>query len=189
MQAKQKKPEWLSALDKQISDMDKEDMLYSKAVYVSKKAADIYKTHNDNLQQSEELAQSDLYMDCFKRTKMYLQHFLISFSMMVERGEVPASYFRYYGIGRDEIQLSDDITDVELESLCRKVFVGEDERIRNTDSQRVFNPSSVQVQAQYDIFHSYFEMLQILREHCRKSQFALDAISQEAKSLSLKLSK
>lgn len=188
MQAKQKKTKWLVAFESQVSGMDKEHLLYSKAVYVCKHAAELLEIYASDVQKEEELSQSELYNEYFKRTQMYLKHFFVSFAMMVERGEIPETCYKYYGVESDILQHLDNITDVELEMYCKNVFVGEDERIRNTETERVFNPSSVQLQAQYDMFHSYFEMLQILREHCRKSKFAVDAISAEIKDISLKIS-
>lgn len=188
-QTKRTKPEWLVTLEKQVSAMDHDDLLYSKAVYVCKHAAEIFETHMNNIQEEEGLAQSELYNEYFNRTRMYLKHFFISFAMMVERGEISESYYSFYEVDADIAQKLNDITDVELEDFCNKVIKGEDERIRKTETQRVFNPSSVQLQAQYDIFHSYFEMLQILREHSRKSRFALDAVCAEANNLSLRISK
>ena len=180
-------PRWLQALSRELDKMDKNDLSYSRALSLYQRAKELIEISQRDSAQFDELLESSLYQNYFEKTKMYLKHFVLALSMMVERGEITIADCSVFKFPDGRIVLPEIESDYDLDKWCRRMIDGEDKRIRAKMCERVYNPSSIQLKAVYDDFSTYYQLMQTERERCNNSQLALADICVEVNNFLAKL--
>ncbi len=180
-------PRWLQALSKVLDKMDKSNLYYPRALGLFQRAKELIEISQRDSAQFDELLKSSLYQNYFEKTRMYLKHFVVALSMMVERGEISIADCSVYKFPEGRIALPDIESDYDLDKWCRRIIEGEEIRVRTNQNERVYNPSSIQLKAVYDNFSTYYQLMQTERERCKNSQLALADICVEVNNFLAKL--
>jgi hypothetical protein len=111
------------------------------------------------------------YLSSFKRTKIYISHFIQVLNLGVIRNEIPKTARKLYGLNINEKSVPPMTSESDILEWGKKVIDGEKERTEKGGSP-IYNPKIALVKIEYEKFldlHFFQKTLQDIHERsCNK---------------------
>lgn len=122
------------------------------------------------------------YYEVFKKSRLYLTHFLKVMNMAILRGDLPGETRAYYGIPTNEPNIPSLNTENELMSWGKRIIEGEELRIRKGGSP-ITNPTIAVVKVRYAHFTEAMNYYNVLLKRSLENADKMNSLRKEADDL------
>jgi len=126
------------------------------------------------------------YQESFKKTKLYVSHFIQVLNMCIARNEIPKTARKLFGIGINDKTVPNITSEEMLLEWGKIVLEGEKERVTK-GGIAIYNPKIAIVKVEYDKFYDLFHYQKTLREIHDRASAKLDEYRKEVDDVILNI--
>ncbi|MBI4649544.1 MAG: hypothetical protein HY738_23820 [Bacteroidia bacterium] len=100
---------------------------------------------------TNQTTRSKEYIEIYKKTKIYISHFIQVMNMAVQRGELPCSIKKHYGLNENSKKVPSLNTESDVIKWGERIIKGEQERLSHGENP-IMNPKIAIVKINYENF-------------------------------------
>ena len=135
---------------------------------------------------SDRVKGNKAYLASFKKTKLYISHFIQVLNLSITRNEIPKTARKLYGLNINEKSVPNMTSEADILDWGKKVVGGEKERMSKGGSP-IYNPKIALVQIEYEKFADLHHFQKTLQDIHERSSSKLNDLRKEVDELILRI--
>lgn len=134
---------------------------------------------------SKQVENSAKFVDCTKKARLYISHFIQVLNFSISRGELKSQARTFYGLEEEDTKLPSLLTEQELLVWGEKLIAGEQDRINNRCGSPIYSPSIALVKVNFENFKQSYSFQKQLQNNSSRYSTEVAQFRDEADTLIL----
>jgi hypothetical protein len=135
---------------------------------------------------AERVKKNKEYLASFKKTKLYISHFIQVLNLSIIRNEIPKTARKMYGLSLNDKAVPNMTSETDIIEWGKKIIEGEKERTAKGGSP-IYNPKIAVVKIEYEKFIDLHHFQKTLQEIHDRSSLKLSELRVEVDALILRI--